>query len=134
MLSDGTPAERPHNDTTIELGGRTYPFRTPKIAPVISALFAMKGQSETEAVQTLAMAQAKWVKSGLGDDQWAAVEARLMDEDDRLDWPDIVDAFNLAVQGDAGRPTSSSSASSVNSQATTQAEAAPKPPASTFGL
>lgn len=126
---------RPHEIDEISIGGVTYPFRTPKIAVVLSALIRMKGKREIEQTQILLEAQAKWLKKGIGDEGWAKIEARLQDDDDILDWPDLSNAFQDKVGQVSGpRPITSSSASPMESQTTTPSEVKEKPQESIFGI
>lgn len=120
---------------TLTLAGRSYPFKTPKVAIVLSALLRSRGiTDQIERVQILVGAQAEWVKRGIGAEAWADVEARMQDDDDPLDWPDISSAFEERMSADAGRPTTSSAGSSEPLSATTSLEAKPSPPASMFGI
>lgn len=120
---------------TIVLAGKTYPFKTPKVAIVLSALLRSKSAADDlERSTILVTAQAEWLRSGIGAEAWEDVERRMMDDDDPLDWPDISAAFESAMSSDSARPTTSSPESSATSLPTTQAEAEPSRPASMFGL
>jgi hypothetical protein len=127
---------RPHEVGEVTLAGITYPFKTPKIAIVLSAMIRARGKSQFEQEQIVMEAQAKWMRKAVGVENWAKIEARLFDDDDDpLDWPDINDAFQekLAEQKNGGRPTTSSSDSQLPSPTTTPSEEKPKQPESIFG-
>lgn|SRR5690625_707990 len=120
---------------TLTLAGKTYPFKTPKVAIVLSALLRSKGVTDTiERTTILIGAQAEWVRRGIGDEAWADVENRMMNDDDPLDWPDISQAFEERMSADAGRPTMSSPGSSVPSPVTTSPEGKPNQSGSMFGI
>ena len=119
---------------TLVLEGVAYPFRTPKVAIVLSALLRSRGVTDQiERTQILLGAQADWLRSGVGDEAWADIERRLMDEEDTLDWPHISGAFEERMSADAARPTTSSAGSSVPSSATTPSAAEPSRVVSMFG-
>lgn len=120
---------------TLTLAGVTYPFRTPKVAIVLSALMRLKGiTDETEKISIMVTAQAEWVLAGIGQEAWDDVERRMLDPEDPIDWPDIAKAFEEKVSLDAGRPTMSPAESSAPSPATTLSEEKPSRSASMFGL
>lgn len=120
--------------TIVLLGGVNYEFRTPKVAPVLSAIVRMKGKEEIEQMQILFEAQAKWLRSGVGDEAWRQIEQRLADEDDELDWTDISQLFQDQMSADSGRPSTSSSESSASSPKTSSSEDEPKQQESIFGI
>lgn len=127
---------RPHEVDEIKLAGKTYPWKTPKIAIIMSAMIRIKGKPQLEQEQIFMEAQAKWVRSGVGADNWALIEARLFDDDDDpLDWPDISELFQekFAEQKNGGRPTTSSTDSLPESPTTTPSEEKPKQQESIFG-
>ena len=118
----------------VEIGGETFRFNTPKMALVISGLMRIKQASEDiDKMTLLAEMQGGWVRKGIGKEAWAHLESRLEDDDDPLDWPDIVKAFQDTTSGDAERPTTSSPASSAPSLATTESVEKPSPQGSIFG-
>lgn len=124
---------RARETVTIELAGVEYEFKTPKVAPVLSAIVQMKGKNEIEQMQILFSAQAKWLKSGVGEEVWSQIEDRLVDEDDELDWSDVAQLFQDQMSGSSGRPSTSSSESSASSPKTSYSEDEPKKPESIFG-
>ena len=99
---------RPHDSIEIDLAGVTYPFQTPKVAIIISALMELKGQPEVQQEIIMVDAQARFMKQGLGTRGWEDVQRRLDDEDDELDWPHIVEAFKAVQARSGARPTTSS--------------------------
>lgn len=126
---------RPHEYDEIDLGGKTYPFKTPKVGPYLSALIRAKQTRTSVANQGLIIgeAQAKWFAAGLGKEAWKEVQERLEDYDDVLDWEDLPVAFKEKMGDQAGRPTTSSSDSPQLSPTTTPSEEKPKQPESIFG-
>lgn len=130
---------RPHEVGEIELGGKTYPFTTPKIGPYLSALIRarqLKGSGEELKIKQgmiIGEAQAKWFSAGLGKEIWKEVQERLEDYDDTLDWEDLPKAFKEKMGDNAGRPTTSSSDSPPPSPTTTPSEEKPKQLESIFG-
>lgn len=124
---------RPHETIDLELAGVTYPFQTPKVAIIISALMELKGKPEVQQEIIMVDAQARYMRQGLGKDGWADVQRRLEDPDDPLDWPDVVKGFQEAQSRSTGRPTTSSGGSTVPSPRATFSGAVPSTEGSTFG-
>lgn len=131
---------RPHEVGEIELGGRTYPFTTPKIGPYLSALIRAKqlrGSGEDLKVKQgmiIGEAQAKWFEAGLGKQTWKEIQERLEDYGDVLDWEDLPEVFKKKMGPDsADRPTTSSSDLPPQLPTTTPSEEKPKPEESIFG-
>ena len=125
---------RPHEVGEIELGGKTYPFTTPKIGPYLSAMIrakSVKGVGNQGII--IGEAQAKWFGAGLGKQAWREVQERLEDYDDVLDWEDLPAVFTEKFGDSADRPTTSSSDLPQASPTTTPSEEKPKPPESIFG-
>lgn len=131
---------RPHEIDEIKLGGKTYPFTTPKMGPYLSAILRAKQLKGTNREKLIAdqgliigEAQAKWFEAGLGKQTWKEVQKRLEDYDDVLDWEDLPVVFNEKMGDHAGRPTTSSSDSPQLSPTTTPSEEKQKQPESIFG-
>lgn len=125
---------RPHETGTIELGGRIYAWKTPKVAIIMSAMFRAKGLSEEESNQILLEAQAKWIRAGVGKQAWQEIEQRMFeDEDDPMDWPEIIHRFNEKVAEASNRPFTSSSGSPDPLPETSPSVEKPKQPGSIFG-
>lgn len=126
---------RQHEIGEIELGGKMYPFTTPKIGPYLSALIRAKSVKGIERQGVIiGEAQAKWFGAGLGKQAWREVQERLEDYDDILDWEDLPEVFKSKIGEDSGpRPTTSSSDSPQPSPTTTPSEEKPNPLESIFG-
>jgi len=103
-------AKRVVETRTVDLGGEKYEFRVPKVAGLILALMSARNLPEVERDILLAGEQVAWLKKGLGD-QWTKIEGRLEDDDDVLDFSDLVASAMGLVGEVADRPPTSSTAS-----------------------
>lgn len=117
----------------LELAGVLYPFKVPKIARIMQVFASVKDMTPDQQELHVTSAQLDWMKKGFSESAWADIERRFDDDDDDLDFTDLIpNGFNEALRQVSSRPTTSSSASSQPQQRTTPSVVEPSPPASTF--
>lgn len=117
----------------LELAGVSYPFRVPKVARIMQTFTSVKDMSPDQQELHVTSAQLEWMKKGFSEAAWEDIERRFDDDDDDLDFTDLIpNGFNDALKQVSARPTTSSSASSQPQQRTTPSVDEPSPPVSMF--
>jgi len=79
---------------TLDIGGVSYPWRSPKLWFYLAISRAMQADAlSDEQAMALFDLQIKFLRAGLSKKSWAAVEDRLNDPDDTFDVTDLSEAI-----------------------------------------
>lgn len=88
-----------------------YKFTPPKLAGAMMAVLDPESSDDDgeDGDSRVSMTQATWawLRTGLGPDQYERLVARLRDEDDDLDVPDVIEIVRWLTGKVSGRPTGS---------------------------
>jgi hypothetical protein len=96
MTKEFTTATKRRKPIEFTVDGTEYQFTPPKQAGMV--LDFLETGDELGAMMD-------WVNDGLGEDQAAAIEARLKDPDDDFDFDELTGIARWLVEETSGRPT-----------------------------
>lgn len=105
----------------VNLGTSKYWFKSPKTAPILTAIRkAQIIQNEEERSEAIFACYEQWLSQGFGPKQWAHIQARLQADSDPLDLHHIIKLFTALFekgQGGDRPPTWRGDYSEVSPQA-----------------
>jgi len=83
----------------------TYHFDAPKVAGAMMPILDPGSADDEMAGLSMTQATWAWLKSGLPADEYERLTARLSDEDDDLDVPDVISMVKWLLSQVSERPT-----------------------------
>lgn len=104
-----TTSKPQHKQVTFYIDDDEFTFTCPKIAGAMSPLLDPRSNGDGDSNLTMTKAAWEWLYTGLPADQYDHLMARLNDEDDGLDIPDVAEVVRHLMGEATGRPTGSRS-------------------------
>lgn len=87
----------------VRLHGVDYTIRPPKAA--LALKLAVRAKQAGDAPELMVAAVDEWIDRAFGSQVAGAIRARLDNEDDALDLPDLMTLMNRVIELTAGNPT-----------------------------